>query len=182
MVLNYSCGNVPNEIEYKDYIDLFEQKELPYLIDSTFIRSTTEKSQSSMDTTDIAEFFESNREFGGGVTLFDVYRYYPHFQFSIDDNITAVVIEKVGGAGGVEKMFYLITYSRVGKIIDKALLAKEIGDCSRLQVWTGEISKNFEIYVTQKLFKGDCETDEYRLESTKKESYKLTNEGEIITP
>lgn len=123
LALNYSCENVSKDTGFKEYIDLFEQKELPYSLDSTFIRSRTVKNQNPLDTTYVAEYFEANREFGGGVTLFDVYRYYPHVKFSTGNNVTALIIEKVGGAGGIEKMFYLITYSKNGKIVDKTLLA-----------------------------------------------------------
>jgi len=181
LALNYSCGNMPNDMMFKEYIILFEEKEVPYSLDSSFIRSTTETKIDPLDTAAITYFFEANRKLGGGVNLFDVYRYYPHFKFSINNNFIAVIIEKVGGAGGVEKMFYLVIYHNNGEITDKTLLAKEIGDCSMLQLWTGEITKDFEFHITQKLFKGDCDTDTYSLANFQKESYKLTKTGLLTT-
>jgi hypothetical protein len=182
LALICSCNNKPNNMAFKEFIAMFDHKELPYSLDSSFISKTTEQRRSPIDTTHVVDFIEENIDYGGGISLFDLYRYYPHVEFSVDNGLTAIVVEKVGGAGGVEKLFYLIVYSKGGKIIDKSLLAKEIGDCSRLQIWTSEIDKDFSIAITRRLLKGNCKTNEYKIEKYQREQYKLTKNGRIIKP
>lgn len=179
IVCGYLCSSLLNDTSFKNYLSLFDQKDLPYLIDSTFIRNTTFQKSTSINPADISMFFEEEKDLGSGIKLFDVYQYFPHYKFSLPKNITAIILEKVGGAGGVEKMFYLVTYNRNGSTIDKILIAKEIGDCSWLELKTSEIAINLKIQTSKKLFKGDCEVDEYKLMKFEKEKFRITCTGQI---
>ena len=76
-------------------------------------------------------------------------------------------------------VFSLIIYNRSGEQTDKFDFAKEIGDCSRLQVKTGEISLDLNIVTKSTLLVSDCETDDYKEKSSQIERFKITSSGKV---
>ena len=174
-----SCQSESQQGDYENYLAKFKSVELPLSISNSTLELSLPNSSTALDSSDIVDFVESNRSFGGGMSLIDIYKFYPYAQFKISNELDGVIVIKSGGAGGVEKIFNLFVYNNSGEQVDKMVFAKEIGDCSRLQVLTGELSLNLEITTENTLLVSDCESDEYEKKSYQVDKYKINTEGYI---
>ncbi len=165
---------------FENYLIKFKNVDLPYSITRLDLEEVSPQRTKALDSIDIVDYIEPNKRFGGGISLINVYRFYPHARLNIYDNMHVVIVLKSGGAGGVENIFSFIVYDRSGKRIDKIDFAKEVGDCSRLNLLTGEINVNLELTIEDVLLSGDCESEEYEKVNSKITRLRITREGKII--
>lgn len=179
MTMLMSCQAQGENENFELYIEKFNPIELPYSISRSELNSAMPNQLTALDSSDVVNFIQANKSFGGDITLLDIYKFYPYAQFTINDDLKGVLVQQSGGAGGVEMVFNLIIYNRSGKQIDKIDFAKEIGDCSRLRVKTGEISSDLSIIIKATLLVSDCESDDYKKKSSQIEQFKITSTGKI---
>jgi hypothetical protein len=174
-----SCQSESQQGDYENYLAKFKSVELPLSISNSTLEESLPNISTALDSSDVVSFIESNRTFEDGMSLIDIYKFYPYAQFRISDELDGVIVLKSGGAGGVETIFNLLVYNNSGEQVEKMIFAKEIGDCSRLQVLTGELSLNLEITTENTLLVSDCESDEYEIKSFQVDKYKINAEGYI---
>ncbi|MBP7540803.1 MAG: hypothetical protein KA802_12830 [Saprospiraceae bacterium] len=166
------------ENNFNSFLERFETKELPYSFDIEFLKhSQTEISP--LDTQLVSLFIEKNKMFGGDINLFDIYKYYPLYKFSVIGSFQGAIVKRQGGAGGVEDLYYLITYIDTGNILSHLTMSKQVGDCSRLQIQTGDINKSLQIEINSMIFINGCENDNYTLQSKISKKYKISKSGNI---
>ncbi|MBK7682338.1 MAG: hypothetical protein IPJ26_07640 [Bacteroidetes bacterium] len=175
----YGMSTTGENDNFEHYIEKFKPIELPFLISRSVLDSTLPDQLTALDSSDVVNFIQANKSFGDDITLLDIYKFYPYAQFTFNDNLKGVFVLQSGGAGGVEMVFSLIIYNRSGEQTDKFDFAKEIGDCSRLQVKTGEISLDLNIVTKSTLLVSDCETDDYKEKSSQIERFKITSSGKV---
>lgn len=156
----FSCNAKQADEKFNIYISTFEKIELPFSLDRNRIESLEESKKIPLDSLYINSFIEQNKELGQGIYMYDIYSYYSIGFFTIDENYRATIVEKIGGSGGVDNQYYLLIYYKK-KLTDKILIAKEIGDCSFLNIRTGEIDDEFNILIKDFTLEGNCDNETY---------------------
>ena len=165
---------------FSSFLEKFETVELPYSIEENDYELSLKYNLDALDHANVEKYIEENSEIANGLFLFDVLNYYPIAKFSMNNSIQILIIEKSGGAGGVERRFNLLSYNNDGEILSQIEIAQEIGDCSFLNLKTVVIDKGFIITVENKEYKGICENDIYELILSKISIFKILNSGKIV--
>jgi hypothetical protein len=147
------------DLDINKKFELFEKKfnnvRLPLNINDSLV-NLTNKEVIPLDTNEVSLFFEPNKIFSNKVSLYKMYKYYPLFRFETTNNIS-VIVKKSGGSGGIENLYYLINYNKNCKIKSTLLIAKYIGDCSRLENQNCIIKLNGDININKFILTTNCD-------------------------
>ena len=173
---NESNPNQSNKV-FEIFIKNFPTKFLPIILDErNMLDFMTNK---ELDSAMITRFVEPNRDLRGEIKLFDIYNYYPVYQFTVNDSIIVIIVLKRGGSGGMDDTFIMLSYENF-KMKTSEIIGKMLGDCSFTKKIESTIYEDFTIEQQQHELKLDCISEEILEESIIKKKFQFKDDGSIV--
>jgi hypothetical protein len=162
--------------DFHQYLSLFEDIELPVILDKSYFRYEFLSKKKPIDTAIVSLFIEKFEE----AYLFDYYTFYPVGKFNVSSSIKGIIYAKIGVAGGADELFILNLYSTNGEKMDELIVGMEAGDLGFISQITSVISQS-KISLIETEFKGsDDDDDDYHEVSKEEKQYRIdTVHGKI---
>ena len=165
--------SIGNKDQFQKFQNSFRNINMPLKLDSVYL--TNENSKKELDTNLTRKYLVRD----GKHYIFKIYRFYPIGKFAINNNQIALLYKKEGGAGGFQDYYFLATFTINGNIISSKLVAKRVGDCGSIRYRWAKIKKNFDIYITDRSYRGSCSDKEGELTKHKETQLLITDNGYI---
>jgi len=162
---------------FKIYLDKFDLRSLPVSFGNNEMNESS-NADSTLDTLFAGKFIGKRQVIKEDFSVEANRQYAPLLKFKTG-NQWAVVVQYIGGSGGIENEYHLVVYDSSGNIMSNLMVGLDIGDCGFLDHQSFMISSKSMIYCTREYYEGNCETEEMNLKATKKLMYQIEKDGSI---
>lgn len=161
LLLLLNSFNSRDKDNFTLFLAKFKDVKQPIVMDESFFNLNLIVSNSNpLDTNLISSYITDNKDLAEGVSLYDVYHFYPIIKFEISTSLIGVIYKKQGISGGFEDQYFMNIYSVNGRKKSELLIGKYVSDCSFKELVTSEIKEN-KIHKVHMYFNGDCDEDTY---------------------
>ena len=131
-----------SKTDFEQYISLFEDIELPVVLDDAFLNANFIIKKEPIKADFIELFIKKNEEFGVGESLFDYYKFYPMVKFHISSSIIGIIHAEIGIAGGAEDRCILNLYTINGEKTDELIVWEYLSEGTYFSEITSIITLN----------------------------------------
>lgn len=168
VILNITFSISQQQFKHLDYISTFEEAKLPFVInENNFGNENLHIKIDSKYIHSLSDILpESYRYFGVAKIIFK--------------NLTGIIINQKGSAGGEEERFYLLLYDVQGVLLCTFLLSQKVSDCSITIEDFSTIRKDWSIHKVSTYKEFNCSTDKIISEKKTEEEFSLSEELGIV--
>jgi hypothetical protein len=177
LLIGFGCNsNSSQSNDFEKFVQRFETKVVPLTIDESVFANTYDDNN-QIDSLTLEKYVEENRVIGNN-SMYDFFRYYPLYVVSYESFIAAFILKR-GGAGAYDDRVILRVFDHSGDPKSDLIVAKKLGDCSRLNLVELEMGQE-ELTMFKTLKKIDCDTEEVISSEESTIKYSIKPDGELV--
>jgi hypothetical protein len=159
------------------YLNRFVLKKLPVPFGDKEMNESRNV-DAELDTFFVSKFIEKDSAVNEDINIYSLKKYYPVFKVKMDV-LWIVVVNYMGGSGGIDNEYHLLVYDSSGNNKSNIIVGYEKGDCGFMDNQTFKMNAKGVISCKRKVYTGNCETDEMKLSNTSTLAYQIGKEGNV---